>query len=155
VTGASFDPEAPAWLDRRFPPAVTASALTENDRADLRDPPFLPPVDAVGSHPGGWAGHRSNDMSETANLGHNFAADQLRSFVERIERLEEEKATIGQDIKDVYAEAKGTGFDVKVMRKLIALRKKDKATRDEESAVLELYMQALGMQLSLPLEGEG
>jgi uncharacterized protein (UPF0335 family) len=158
MTGASFDPDAPAWLDRRFPPAVVASALTEQDRADLRDPPFLPPV-AAESRPGGWTGNRSDDMSDTAKPGHNgpagFAADQLRSFVERIERLEEEKATIGQDVKDVYAEAKGTGFDVKVMRKVIRLRKMDKAERDEAEATLDLYMQALGMQLGLPFdEGE-
>lgn len=154
MSGASFDPDAPAWLDRRFPPAVVASALTDQDRADLRDPPFLPPV-AAECRPGGWTGNRSDDMSEKANLGHNFAADQLRSFVERIERLEDEKATIGQDIKDVYAEAKGTGFNVAIMRKVIRLRKMDKAERDEESAMLDLYLSALGMQLALPFdEGE-
>ena len=69
----------------------------------------------------------------------SVAADQLKSFIERIERLEEEKAGLAGDIKDVYAEAKGTGFDVK------ALRKKDHAERQEEEAILELYMQALGM----------
>ena len=73
------------------------------------------------------------------------AAGQLKSFIERIERLEEEKKAIAEDIKDVYAEAKGTGFDVKVMRKIISLRKKDAAERQEEEAILELYMQALGM----------
>ena len=63
----------------------------------------------------------------------------------RIERLEEEKAGIAGDIKDVYAEAKGNGFDTKVLRKIIALRKRDYAERQEEEAILELYMQALGM----------
>ncbi|MYZ48511.1 DUF2312 domain-containing protein [Propylenella binzhouense] len=73
------------------------------------------------------------------------AANQLRSFVERIERLSEELKGIQDDIKDVYAEAKGNGFDTKVLRKIIALRKKDAAEREEEEAILELYMQALGM----------
>lgn len=76
----------------------------------------------------------------------SVAADQLKAFIERIERLEEEKAGLSNDIKDVYAEAKGNGFDVKVLRKIISLRKKDHAERQEEEAILELYMQALGMQ---------
>jgi len=76
----------------------------------------------------------------------SVAADQLKSFIERIERLEEEKSGIAGDIKDVYAEAKGNGFDVKVMRKILSLRKRDYAERQEEEAILELYMQALGMQ---------
>ena len=75
----------------------------------------------------------------------SVAADQLKAFVERIERLEEEKAGIANDIKDIYAEAKGTGFDTKAIRKIISLRKKDHSERQEEEAVLELYMQALGM----------
>ena len=74
-----------------------------------------------------------------------IAADQLRAFIERIERLEEEKKVISDDIKDVYAEAKGTGFDVKILRKVISLRKKQPHEREEEEAVLDLYMQALGM----------
>ena len=73
------------------------------------------------------------------------AGDQLRAFVERIERLEEEKKVIADDIKDVYAEAKGTGFDVKILRKIISLRKKQPHEREEEDALLDLYMQALGM----------
>ncbi len=73
------------------------------------------------------------------------AGDQLRAFVERIERLEEEKKGIAEDIKDVYAEAKGTGFDTKAMRKIIGMRKKDFSERQEEEAILDLYMQALGM----------
>ena len=74
-----------------------------------------------------------------------IAQGQLRSIVERIERLEEEKAAIAADIKEVYAEAKGNGFDTKVLRKIISLRKRDYAERQEEEAILELYMQALGM----------
>ncbi|MGV0817161.1 DUF2312 domain-containing protein [Martelella sp. AMO21009] len=76
---------------------------------------------------------------------HGIARDQLRSIIERIERLEEEKKTIADDIKDVYAEAKGTGFDTKALRKIIALRKLDESERMEEEAVLDTYMIALGM----------
>lgn len=75
----------------------------------------------------------------------SVAADQLKSFIERIERLEEEKAGLSGDIKDVYAEAKATGFDGKALRRIVSLRKKDHAERQEEEAILELYMQALGM----------
>jgi uncharacterized protein (UPF0335 family) len=69
----------------------------------------------------------------------------LKSFVERIERLEEEKASIAGDVKEVYAEAKGQGFDVKVLRKVVALRRKDAAERREEAEIMDLYLQALGM----------
>ncbi|SFI56576.1 DUF2312 domain-containing protein [Aerobium aerolatum] len=80
--------------------------------------------------------------SESANT---VAAGQLRAFIERIERLEEEKQTIADDIKEVFAEAKGTGFDTKAMRTIIRLRKKDRAEREEEEAMIDLYMSALGM----------
>lgn len=73
------------------------------------------------------------------------AGDQIRSIVERIERLEEEKKTIGDDIKDVYAEAKGNGFDTKVLRRVVALRKQDQNERQEQEAILDLYLQAMGM----------
>ena len=73
------------------------------------------------------------------------AAGQLRAFIERVERLEEEKQTIADDIKEIFGEAKGTGFDTKAMRTIIRLRKKDKAERDEEEAIVDLYMSALGM----------
>ena len=75
----------------------------------------------------------------------SVAADQLKSFIERIERLEEEKAALAGDIKEVFLEAKGNGFDTKAMRRILSLRKKDHAERQEEEAILELYMQALGM----------
>jgi len=81
----------------------------------------------------------------TAESAQTVAAGQLRSFIERVERLEEEKQTIQDDIKEVFAEAKGTGFDVKAMRTIIRLRKKDAAERQEEEAILDLYMAALGM----------
>lgn len=76
----------------------------------------------------------------------SVAADQLKSIIERIERLEEEKAGIAGDISDVYAEAKGNGFDVKVLRSIIRLRKKDHDERQEEEAILSLYLSALGME---------
>jgi uncharacterized protein (UPF0335 family) len=80
------------------------------------------------------------------DVGHNsVAADQLKAFIERIERLEEEKAALTGDIRDVYSEALGNGFDTKAMRKIVAMRRKDHAQRKEEDAILELYMQALGM----------
>ena len=75
----------------------------------------------------------------------SVAADQLKAFIERIERWEEEKAGIAGDIREIYAEAKGNGFDTKAMRKILAMRKKDFSERQEEEAILELYMQALGM----------
>lgn len=77
--------------------------------------------------------------------------NMLQSVVERIERLEAEKAGIASDIKDVYAEAKGNGFDVKILRKVIALRKIDAAERVEQETLIETYMQALGMLADLPL----
>lgn len=70
---------------------------------------------------------------------------RLKSFIERIERLEEEKKTIAEDVRDVYAEAKSTGFDPKVMRKIVSLRKMNLEKRREEMELLELYMSAIGM----------
>lgn len=76
---------------------------------------------------------------------HGIARDQLRAFIERIERLEEEKKAISDDIKEVYAEAKGSGFDAKVMRQIVRIRKQDRNERAEQEAILDLYMHALGM----------
>lgn len=76
----------------------------------------------------------------------SFAAGQLKSLIERIERLEEEKAALTTDIGEVYNEAKGHGFDTKIMRKVVALRKLDKADRQEQESILDLYLAALGMQ---------
>jgi uncharacterized protein (UPF0335 family) len=75
----------------------------------------------------------------------NIAADQLRLFIERIERLEEEKRGMADDIKDVYAELKSTGYDVKTVRKIVALRRLEKHARDEADALLETYRDALGL----------
>jgi uncharacterized protein (UPF0335 family) len=74
-----------------------------------------------------------------------FAKDHLRAFVERVERLEEEKKAIADDIRDVYAEAKANGFDVKALRSVVRLRKQDLNERKEQEAVLETYLHALGM----------
>jgi uncharacterized protein (UPF0335 family) len=88
-------------------------------------------------------------MSE-ATIGHNsgvesVAAAELRAFIERIERLNEEKQTISDDTKELYAEIKGRGYDTKIVRKLVAMRKKDANELKEEMAILELYGTALGM----------
>jgi len=82
-----------------------------------------------------------------AGVGHNsgFAKEHLKSVVDRIERLNEEKTALGEDIKQVYAEAKGNGFDTKAIRRLVALRKLDKAELQERQAMDELYMTAMGM----------
>jgi uncharacterized protein (UPF0335 family) len=74
-----------------------------------------------------------------------FAKDQLKAFIERIERLEEEKKATSDDIRDVYAEAKGTGFDVKALRTIVRMRKQDTDERREQEAILETYLHALGM----------
>ena len=79
-------------------------------------------------------------MAETGGI----AAGQLKSFIERIERLEEEKKALADDIREVYAEAKGSGFDAKIMRQVVRARKKDTAERQEEEALFDLYMSAVG-----------
>ena len=84
-------------------------------------------------------------MASVSSPSASFAADQLRSLVERIERLEEEKAALSEDIKEVYAEAKGNGFDAKILRTVVRLRKQDSSERAEQEALLDLYLQALGM----------
>ncbi|MDE2577538.1 MAG: DUF2312 domain-containing protein [Hyphomicrobiales bacterium] len=72
-------------------------------------------------------------------------AGHLKAFIERIERLEEEKRALAEDIKEVYAEAKGTGYDVKIMRKIVSLRRQDRHKRKEEEEILDIYLSALGM----------
>ncbi|MBF0195758.1 MAG: DUF2312 domain-containing protein [Magnetococcales bacterium] len=79
-----------------------------------------------------------------ADVG-GITGDQLEQYIDRIERMEEEKAELSQDIRDLYLEAKGNGFDPKVMRKIVSIRKKDQHEIDEEEAILYLYRQALGM----------
>lgn len=81
-----------------------------------------------------------------ADVG-GVAADRLRTFIERIERLEEEKKALADDVKEVFSEAKGSGFDIKVMRQIIRLRKMDTADRREMDEVMAVYMRALEMEL--------
>jgi uncharacterized protein (UPF0335 family) len=78
--------------------------------------------------------------TDAVNAGH------LRAFLERVERLEEEKRALSDDIKDVYAEAKGNGFDVRIMRKIVSIRRQDNDKRREEEEILDLYLSALGMR---------
>lgn len=85
------------------------------------------------------------DAGEDSAQWGNIAADRLRSIVERIERLEEERKALGSDIKDIYSEAKSAGFDVKVLRALISLRKKEPAEVEELETLLDVYRHALGM----------
>jgi uncharacterized protein (UPF0335 family) len=75
-----------------------------------------------------------------------FAAGQLKSLIERVERLEEEKAALTADVREVYSEAKGLGFDTKIMRQVVRMRRLDKSERQEQEAVLDLYLSALGMR---------
>ncbi len=84
--------------------------------------------------------------NEQVQAGITPTGQRLRAYFERIERLEESKKEIAEDIKEVFAEAKGDGFDVKAMRKIISIRKKDPADLEEENAILETYMSALGMK---------
>ena len=88
------------------------------------------------------------------SIGHNseadqpvtkFAKDQLRAIIERIERLEEEKKTISDDVRDVYVEAKGNGYDVKALRTIVRMRKQDAHERQEQESILETYLHAMGM----------
>lgn len=83
-----------------------------------------------------------------------IAAAQLRAIVERIERLEEEKKALSEDIRDVYAEAKANGFDTATLRTVVRLRKQDKAEREEQENLLDLYLRALGMAIDSPDDGE-
>lgn len=87
-------------------------------------------------------GHNSGEADLPAT---RLAADQLRTIIERIERLEEEKKTFADDIRDVYAEAKGNGYDVKALRTIVRMRKQDPADRAEQETIIETYQHALGM----------
>lgn len=92
-----------------------------------------------------YPSNEPDDLDTTESTGQTVAAGQLRAFIERIERLEEEKKTIADDIKEIYLEAKGGGFDVPAIRALVRLRKKDATKRQEAEAILDLYKAALGM----------
>ncbi len=84
------------------------------------------------------------DDSSSIEVLNTAAQTRLKTIIERIERLEEDKAAVANDIKEVFAEAKGEGFDVKILRKVVRLRKQDKAKRQEEEALLDLYLAAIG-----------
>ncbi len=90
--------------------------------------------------------------TDVAKTKTSFAQAQIKSIVERIERLEEEKKAIAADIKEIYAAAKADGFDTKVLRKVVSLRKRDAAERQEEEALLDLYLAALGMAVDSETE---
>ena len=75
-----------------------------------------------------------------------IAGDRLKSFIERIERLEEEKRALAEDVKEIYSEAKGAGFDVKIIRQIVRIRKMDEDDRDEQEALLDTYLRAIGMK---------
>lgn len=83
-------------------------------------------------------------MNKPERMSADVDASHLRAFIERIERLEEEKRAIADDIKEVYAEAKGTGYDAKILRKIVSLRRMDRQKRQEEEEILSLYLEALG-----------
>lgn len=98
------------------------------------------------------APHLASYIDKQAGVGHNSKTNyggitgaHLRQYIECIERLEEEKKVIAEDMKEVFGEAKANGFDVKIMRKIISIRKLDAADREEQEALMDLYMQALGM----------
>jgi uncharacterized protein (UPF0335 family) len=88
---------------------------------------------------------KAAEKATTDDRTYGIAADRLRSLVERIERLEEERRALAGDIKDIYAEAKSAGFDVKVLRQVIRLRRQDEAEVKEQESLLDLYKRALGM----------
>ena len=118
----SFQDAAAASVRR--PKAFIQIASTVSSFRSIRWPPLLP--------------SRKSPRPQ-------FAKDQLKAIIERIERLEEEKKTISDDIRDVYAEAKGNGYDVKALRTIVRMRKQDANERAEQETILETYMQALGM----------
>jgi uncharacterized protein (UPF0335 family) len=91
------------------------------------------------------AGHNSGDAS--VDVLNGTAQSQLKAILERVERLEDDKLAVMLDIKEVYAEAKGNGFDTKIIRKIVKLRTQDKAKRQEEAAMIDLYLSALGWDL--------
>lgn len=100
---------------------------------------------------GEFMGETKDGTVKTAGYGHNskrvggVALDQLKSIIGRVEKLEEEKSGIGADIRDVFAEAKGNGFDVRAIRQIIKIRKLDASEREEQEKILDTYMNALGM----------
>lgn len=103
------------------------------------------PLDELGGHSGEKRMKSDADFDAAADKAYRVTASELRSFIERFERLEAEKKDLADDQKEVMAEAKARGYDTKVMRKIVALRKRDKDDVAEEEAVLDMYKAALGM----------
>ncbi|MCI4663662.1 MAG: DUF2312 domain-containing protein [Neomegalonema sp.] len=101
--------------------------------------------DAAFANPAGFDATTDTAEAMGSDSSHAFSKGQLKSVIERVERLEEEKKEVMEQIKEVYAEAKSNGFDVKILRKIVALRKKSPGERSEEEAVLETYLMALDM----------
>lgn len=96
----------------------------------------------------------TGDLEHDASTNEPPARTQLRAFIERLERMAEEKAAISEDIKQIFAEAKGSGFDTKILRQVLRIRKQDTAERIEQEALLELYMTELGMAVAPPDDDE-
>ena len=90
-------------------------------------------------------------MPDGATTDKGVSAQRLKSFIQRIERLEEERKTLGADIREVYSEAKSAGFDAKIIRKVVSIRAQDRDKRREEEEILDLYLTALGMLADTPL----
>jgi len=107
----------------------------------LSAPVEMPIASQTGA--GLWSAPFENSEYRMSKTG--FAKEQLKSFIDRIERLEEERAALSADIKEVYSEAKGTGFDTKIMRQIVRLRKLDKADYQEQEALLDMYKRAMDM----------
>lgn len=122
--------EMPGIIRKAIGAKLGRSRGAKIGQADIEDP------DKAGVHP--------KQAARETEVG-GIAADRLRSIVERIERLEEERKALGADIKDIWAEAKSAGFAVKVVRRVVQLRKQDPATVEEEETLLDLYRQALGV----------
>lgn len=144
MTKDTFDPYATGRILGAAQPAAAAGPVktpkdTPKTAKAAKSPPSPKPTEPASS----------TDAEDRGSVN-NIVAAQLRSIVERIERLAEEKQAIADDIKDVYGEAKANGLDTKVIRRIVALRKQDANERAEEAATLDLYMAALGM-LSEPL----
>src|SRR3984885_12216249 len=130
----------PKALTRRLYAAVPVQSVDERGRGLTLAPTPSKPRGSLQECPMATAAAAKDDQP-----ARRFAKDQLKAFVERVERLEEEKKAIADDIRDVYAEAKGNGYDVKTLRVVVRLRKQDVNERKEQEAILETYMHALGM----------
>ncbi len=122
-------------------PGTNEFSLPKETTVSINGGPVMPVEDFVAA---------TDRLVDRSNSG-TVAADQLRQFIERVERLAEEKQAFADDIKDVFSEAKASGYDTKIMRLLIRLRKMESEKRQEQAAMLETYADAIGLQHALPL----